>query len=220
MNIVWEDPALKIREKAEDVQCLLTEALENFQENSLQESLEKMIVVSTRAREIIGIIKEENARQEEPDIVTAQDYSLQGEADQNNSAGIKAGKCEKKGKTVKHVMWYELNEKYLPEEYRHENPEKALPGRPAAGKQSEFVSGQPVPVEELELSVRSENCLRRAGIGTIEELVQKTPGELKQIRNFGRKCLEEVAGKLAEKHLSLREDADRTENTGKPVPFS
>ncbi len=62
-------------------------------------------------------------------------------------------------------------------------------------------------IDELELSVRSFNCLKRAGINTVGELVNMTPDQLMKVRNLGRKSLEEVLAKLKELNLSLR-DAD------------
>jgi len=59
-------------------------------------------------------------------------------------------------------------------------------------------------VEELDLSVRSYNCLKRAGINTVEELIQKTEEDMMKVRNLGRKSLEEVNQKLAALGLSLR----------------
>lgn len=61
-------------------------------------------------------------------------------------------------------------------------------------------------IEELDLSVRSYNCLKRAGINTIQELTNKTESEMMKVRNLGRKSLEEVKNKLANLELSLRED--------------
>lgn len=58
-------------------------------------------------------------------------------------------------------------------------------------------------IDELELSVRSYNCLKRAGINTVEELCNKTPDEMMKVRNLGRKSLEEVLAKLKELGLSL-----------------
>lgn len=60
-------------------------------------------------------------------------------------------------------------------------------------------------VEELDLSVRSYNCLKRAGINTVEELIQRTEEDMMKVRNLGKKSLEEVRRKLAELGLSLRE---------------
>lgn len=59
-------------------------------------------------------------------------------------------------------------------------------------------------IDELELSVRSFNCLKRAGINTVEELASKTPDDMMKVRNLGRKSLEEVLEKLKELGLSLR----------------
>ncbi len=59
-------------------------------------------------------------------------------------------------------------------------------------------------IEELDLSVRSYNCLKRAGINTVEDLTNKTEDEMMKVRNLGRKSLDEVLGKLEELHLKLR----------------
>lgn len=59
-------------------------------------------------------------------------------------------------------------------------------------------------VEELDLSVRSYNCLKRASINSVEELTQKTEEDMIKVRNLGKKSLEEVQRKLAELGLSLR----------------
>ncbi|WP_138160075.1 DNA-directed RNA polymerase subunit alpha [Peptoniphilus catoniae] len=61
-------------------------------------------------------------------------------------------------------------------------------------------------VEELDLSVRSFNCLKRANINTVDELMQKTQEEMMKVRNLGKKSLEEVENKLAELGLSLRKE--------------
>jgi DNA-directed RNA polymerase subunit alpha len=58
-------------------------------------------------------------------------------------------------------------------------------------------------IDELELSVRSYNCLKRAGINTVQELTQKTPDDMMKVRNLGRKSLEEVLAKLKELGLQL-----------------
>ncbi len=63
-------------------------------------------------------------------------------------------------------------------------------------------------IEELDLSVRSFNCLKRANINTVEDLISKTEDEMMKVRNLGRKSLEEVINKLAMMGLSLaNEDA-------------
>ena len=58
-------------------------------------------------------------------------------------------------------------------------------------------------IEELDLSVRSFNCLKRAGINTVEDLISKTQDEMMKVRNLGRKSLEEVINKLAMMGLGL-----------------
>jgi DNA-directed RNA polymerase subunit alpha len=58
-------------------------------------------------------------------------------------------------------------------------------------------------IEELDLSVRSFNCLKRANINTVEDLISKTEDEMMKVRNLGRKSLEEVMNKLASLGLSL-----------------
>ena len=58
-------------------------------------------------------------------------------------------------------------------------------------------------IEELDLSVRSFNCLKRANINTVEDLISKTEDEMMKVRNLGRKSLEEVINKLASMGLSL-----------------
>ena len=59
-------------------------------------------------------------------------------------------------------------------------------------------------IEDLDLSVRSYNCLKRAGINTVDELVQRDEDEMMKVRNLGRKSLEEVQQKLSALGLSLR----------------
>ncbi len=61
-------------------------------------------------------------------------------------------------------------------------------------------------IEELDLSVRSFNCLKRAGINNVEDLISKTEDDMMKVRNLGRKSLEEVIAKLASLGLSLRDD--------------
>ena len=63
-------------------------------------------------------------------------------------------------------------------------------------------------IDELELSVRSYNCLKRAGINTVEELCNKTPEDMMKVRNLGRKSLEEVLAKLKELGLELNPSED------------
>jgi len=63
-------------------------------------------------------------------------------------------------------------------------------------------------IEELDLSVRSYNCLKRAGINTVEELTDRTEDDMMKVRNLGKKSLEEVKYKLNELGLGLKEDEE------------
>ena len=60
-------------------------------------------------------------------------------------------------------------------------------------------------IEDLDLSCRSYNCLKRAGISTVAELTQKTEDEMMKVRNLGKKSLKEVKEKLLENNLSFRD---------------
>ena len=61
-------------------------------------------------------------------------------------------------------------------------------------------------IEELDLSVRSFNCLKRAGINTVEDLINKSEDEMMKVRNLGRKSLEEVMAKLDSLGFTLTKD--------------
>ena len=61
-------------------------------------------------------------------------------------------------------------------------------------------------IDDMDLSVRSYNCLKRANINTVEDLCSKTEEEMMKVRNLGRKSLEEVINKLAMMGLSLASD--------------
>lgn len=63
-------------------------------------------------------------------------------------------------------------------------------------------------IEELDLSVRSFNCLKRAGINTVEDLINRTEEDMMKVRNLGRKSLEEVVTKLASLGLKLKSSDD------------
>jgi len=65
-----------------------------------------------------------------------------------------------------------------------------------------------MPIEELDLSVRSYNCLKRAGINSVDELIQRNEEDMMKVRNLGKKSLEEVVNKLTELGLGLRNDDD------------
>ena len=64
--------------------------------------------------------------------------------------------------------------------------------------------GQQMMIEDLDLSVRSYNCLKRAGIQTVEELTQKTEDEMMRVRNLGKKSLKEVKDKLIELNMGFK----------------
>jgi DNA-directed RNA polymerase subunit alpha len=76
-----------------------------------------------------------------------------------------------------------------------------VPAGPAAGRGEEY----DILIEELELGVRSYNCLKRAGIQTVGELINKTENELAAIPNFGKKSIDEVVETLHARGLGLRE---------------
>ncbi len=59
-------------------------------------------------------------------------------------------------------------------------------------------------IDDLDLTVRSYNCLKRAGISTVEELTQKTEEEMSRVRNLGKKSLKEVKEKLQALNLSFK----------------
>jgi len=79
-----------------------------------------------------------------------------------------------------------------------------IPDQPKADE--EYRGDDAITIEELNLSVRSYNCLKREGINTVGDLRQKSEAELMDIRNFGQKSIDEVKGKLDELGLALRED--------------
>ena len=63
-------------------------------------------------------------------------------------------------------------------------------------------------IEELELSVRSFNCLKRAAISTVEDLTNKTESEMMKVRNLGKKSLDEVTAKLHDLGLDFAPEED------------
>ncbi len=75
-----------------------------------------------------------------------------------------------------------------------------------AKKEDAKVDVKTMNIDELELSVRSYNCLKRAGINTVAELTNKTSEDMMKVRNLGRKSLDEVLAKLKELGLELRID--------------
>ena len=63
-------------------------------------------------------------------------------------------------------------------------------------------------IEELDLSVRSFNCLKRAGINTVEDLINESEEDMMKVRNLGRKSLDEVVAKLESLGFDLRKDEE------------
>ena len=83
-----------------------------------------------------------------------------------------------------------------------------LDGRPIVVEKSAYPQSTvlDMTIEELDLSVRSFNCLKRANINTVADLISKTEDEMMKVRNLGRKSLEEVIGKLEAMGLSLADE--------------
>ena len=81
-------------------------------------------------------------------------------------------------------------------------------GAPGAGGRHGGGPMDDILIEELELGVRSYNCLKRAGIQTVGDLVSKSEGELAAIPNFGKKSIDEVIETLSQRGLTLRTDCD------------
>ncbi len=73
------------------------------------------------------------------------------------------------------------------------------------GEDPDLTRAGSMPIEELDLSVRPYNCLKRAGIHTVGDLIRKSEDEVVAVKNFGRKSLDEVKEKLAVHRLSLRQ---------------
>ena len=63
-------------------------------------------------------------------------------------------------------------------------------------------------IEEFDLSVRSFNCLKRAGINTVEDLISRSESEMMKVRNLGRKSLDEIVGKLNQLNLTFRQEEE------------
>ena len=81
---------------------------------------------------------------------------------------------------------------------------KVVGGSEPEGEEPKKEGPGAMSIDDLDLSVRSTNCLRRAGINTVEELTQKSEEDMMKVRNLGRKSLDEVKKKLADLGLSLR----------------
>jgi DNA-directed RNA polymerase subunit alpha len=96
------------------------------------------------------------------------------------------------------------------EELTARDPVAALPADPLAGPNGDGIAGSngldEILIEELELGVRSYNCLKRAGVQTVGDLVRKSRSELNAIPNFGQKSIEEVIETLHSRGLDLQQD--------------
>ena len=73
-------------------------------------------------------------------------------------------------------------------------------------KETEQAQVLGMTIEELDMSVRSFNCLKRAGINTVEDLINKTEEDMIKVRNLGKKSLEEVIAKLHSLGLDLKHE--------------
>ncbi len=73
-------------------------------------------------------------------------------------------------------------------------------------EETDIDSNLETTIEEMDLSLRSFNCLKRAGFDTVGDIIEKTESELKTIKNFGKKSLEEVKGKVHDMGLSLKDE--------------
>jgi len=77
-----------------------------------------------------------------------------------------------------------------------------------AKEEDEQVKVLELPIEEMDLSVRSYNCLKRANINTVDDLIKKSKNDMLKVRNLGLKSIEEVVAKLQTFGLSLRDDEE------------
>ena len=75
-------------------------------------------------------------------------------------------------------------------------------------KQDDMMTIRNMSIEEMDLSVRSYNCLKRANIHTVDDLTKKTEDDMLKVRNLGKKSLDEVIYKLGTYGLSLKEKED------------
>lgn len=90
-----------------------------------------------------------------------------------------------------------------------DKPMISLAGGSDADSSAEGAEGPgTMSIDDLDLSVRSNNCLRRAGINTVEELCQKSEEDMMKVRNLGKKSLDEVKKKLLDLGLSLRKSSE------------
>ena len=85
--------------------------------------------------------------------------------------------------------------------------ERAITAQVMADKEEEPTTKHAdTPIEELDLSVRSYNCLKRAGINSVQELTERTETQMMSVRNLGRKSLDEIQDKLKLLGLGFRKE--------------
>ena len=184
-QIEKEETQAILEQKVILIKQFLDSTVKSFGEKNYQGALEQCIVIITLVREMIVAVNKERFWQRET-------ISLE----------------EAKRKVPpRHVMWYEVKNKYLPTPRREPASSKA--DHRELKDHIEYVVSCGCPqmsIEELDLSVRSNNCLRRGGIETVDDLISKTPSELMKIRNLGKTCMEEIVARLAEFDYSLREE--------------
>ena len=82
----------------------------------------------------------------------------------------------------------------------------------AEEKQKQEVKTASTSIEDMNLSVRSFNCLKRAGIQTVQQLIDKPRSEVEKIKNLGRKSLREIQKKLLEYGLTFKEESEDSSN--------
>jgi DNA-directed RNA polymerase subunit alpha len=101
-------------------------------------------------------------------------------------------------------------DRYLILFFDFQHQEEELAGPPEV--ESALTRQLQTKIEEMDFSVRTSNCLRREGITTVGELIQRTESDLMRIRNFGRKSLQEIKDKLAGMGLELATESDEDES--------
>ncbi len=102
--------------------------------------------------------------------------------------------------------------------FLQEDREGPASGGDLEGESSELMQLLNKPISEVELSVRSANCLKSAGIGTLGQLVARTENELLSFHNFGKQSLKEIQSKLEELGLSLGMNVGAAGTMGAPIP--
>ena len=100
---------------------------------------------------------------------------------------------------------YKIKNKALAKFNKKEEP-KMINEKNERQEESQKEKVLEMSIEDLELSVRSFNCLKRAGISTVEDLINKSEAEMMKVRNLGKKSLDEVTNKLHALSLDFRKE--------------